>query len=380
MSGNKTRAASFSRDTFVRKLKTNVSQLAMPLVALGVLLLFNLIRDPSFFSISVATDETGSVLTGNLISVISSASELAILAMGMTLVTACCGGQDISVGAVGAIAGALFVIMLHPQKETITTLTDISGLNVALGVVAAIAVAIIFKLFNGMLVAVFKIQPMIATLILFSCGRSIAYFFLFQVLGGGTVKLESPIIHAIGKQIPGVPIDTAIFVVILMGLLLTLVFRKTNLRLYTQSVGINQKAARLNGINPTVVKLLSFVLLGVCVAVAAVVRTCRLGTMGTKSLLDSIEMDAILAVAIGGNSLGGGKFRLSGSVLGAYIIQMLTTTLNAMQVQPDSMKAYKAIVILVIMVAGSPVIKTWLTALKNKRSAATGSATLKGVG
>ena len=377
MNGNKKQAPA---GALARKLKTNVSQLAMPLVALGVLLLFNLIRDPSFFSIGIATDETGSVLTGNLISVISSASELAILAMGMTLVTACCGGQDISVGAVGAIAGALFVIMLHPQKETITTLTDISGLNVALGVLAAIAVAIVFKLFNGMLVAVFKIQPMIATLILFSCGRSIAYFFLFQVLGGGTVKLESPIIHAIGKQIPGVPIDTAIFVVILMGLLLTLIFRKTNLRLYTQSVGINQKAARLNGINPTAVKLLSFVLLGVCVAVAAVVRTCRLGTMGTKSLLDSIEMDAILAVAIGGNSLGGGKFRLSGSVLGAYIIQMLTTTLNAMQVQPDSMKAYKAIVILVIMVAGSPVIKTWLTTLRNKRNAAAGSATIKGVG
>ena len=231
-----------------------------------------------------------------------------------------------------------------------------------------------------MLVAVFKIQPMIATLILFSCGRSIAYFFLFQVLGGGTVKLESPIIHAIGKQIPGVPIDTAIFVVILMGLLLMLIFKKTNLSLYTQSVGINQKAARLNGINPTVVKLLSFVLLGVCVAVAAVVRTCRLGTMGTKSLLDSIEMDAILAVAIGGNSLGGGKFRLSGSVLGAYIIQMLTTTLNAMQVQPDSMKAYKAIVILVIMVAGSPVIKTWLTGLRNRRNASSGSAAVKEVG
>ena len=380
MSEQKKKTADISWETLLRKLKTGAGQLAMPLVALGVLLVFNLIRDPSFFSISIATDEAGSVLTGNLISVISSASELAILAMGMTLVTASCGGQDISVGAVGAIAGAFFVIMLHPQKETITTLTEINGLNVALGVLVAIVVAIIFKLFNGMLVAVFKIQPMIATLILFSCGRSIAYFFLFQVLGGGTVKLESPIIHAIGKQIPGVPIDTAIFVVILMGLLLWLIFKKTNLSLYTQSVGINQKAARLNGINPTVVKLLSFVLLGVCVAVASVVRTCRLGTMGTKSILDSIEMDAILAVAIGGNSLGGGKFRLGGSVLGAYIIQMLTTTLNAMQVSPDSMKAYKAIVILVIMVAGSPIIKTWIMTLKNRRNAAAGAARLKEVG
>ena len=105
-----------TKDTFLRKLKTNVSQLAMPLIALGVLLIFNLIRDPSFFSIGIATDAKGSVLTGNMISVICSASVLAIIAMGMTLVTASCGGQDISVGAVGAIAGAFFVIMLHPEQ------------------------------------------------------------------------------------------------------------------------------------------------------------------------------------------------------------------------------------------------------------------------
>ena len=91
-------------------------------------------------------------------------------------------------------------------------------------------------------------------------------------------------------------------------------------------------------------------MLGVCVAVAAIVKCSNLGTLTTKSLMDSIEMDAILAVAIGGNNLGGGKFRLGGSILGAYTIQTLSTTLNAMQVSPDSMKAYKAIVIIVIIV------------------------------
>lgn len=359
-------------NAIMKRLKGSLGALAMPLVALGVLILFNLIRcavigDFHFFAISVASDDKGSVLSGNIISIIDSASVLAIISMGMTLVTAACGGQDISVGAVGAIAGAFFVIMMHPQhEEQLSTLSSVAWPNVILGIGAAIIVAIIFMLFNGTLVAYFKIQPMIATLILFSCGRSIAYYFLFQVLGVGSIKLDDPIIFAMGKVIPGVPIPTSIFIVILMGLLMWLVFKRTNLRLYTQAVGINQKAAQLNGINPTAVKLLSFVMLGVCVAVAAIVKCSNLGTLTTKSLMDSIEMDAILAVAIGGNNLGGGKFRLGGSILGAYTIQTLSTTLNAMQVSPDSMKAYKAIVIIVIMVAGSPVVRNWLVSVSGK--------------
>ena len=359
-------------NAIMKRLKGSLGALAMPLVALGVLILFNLIRcavigDFHFFAISVASDDRGSVLSGNIISIIDSASVLAIISMGMTLVTAACGGQDISVGAVGAIAGAFFVIMMHPQhEEQLSTLSSVAWPNVILGIIAAIIAAIVFMLFNGTLVSYFKIQPMIATLILFSCGRSIAYYFLFQVLGVGSIKLDDPIIFAMGKVIPGVPIPTSIFIVILMGLLMWLVFKRTNLRLYTQAVGINQKAAQLNGINPTAVKLLSFVMLGVCVAVAAIVKCSNLGTLTTKSLMDSIEMDAILAVAIGGNNLGGGKFRLGGSILGAYTIQTLSTTLNAMQVSPDSMKAYKAIVIIVIMIAGSPVVRNWLVSVSGK--------------
>ena len=107
-------------------------------------------------------------------------------------------------------------------------------------------------------------------------------------------------------------------------------------------------------------------LLGVCVSVAGLIGVCRLGQLNHKTLLVDIEMDAILAVAIGGNDLGGGRFRLTGSILGAYIIQMLTTTLYAMNVAPVNVKAYKAIVIIIIVVAGSPVVKNKLTALWNR--------------
>ena len=352
------------------KKKSGLGQLMIPLIALGILVLFNLIRDPGFFSIEMATNNDGNqVLSGNLISIIDSASALAIISMGMTLVTAACGGQDISVGAVGAIAGAFFV-------KVANTDAGITGGSFALGVIVCILGTIAFMMFNGTLVSVFRIQPMIATLILFSCGRSIAYW----INGSATPQLVSPIIQAVGKTIPGIPIPTPVFFVILVAILLSLVFKFTNLRLYTQSVGINQGAARLNGINPVTIKLLSFVILGVCVAVAAVIGVSRLHQLNHKTLLVDIEMDAILAVAIGGNNLGGGKFRLLGSVLGAYIIQMLTTTLYAMSVSPENVKAYKAIVIIIIVVAGSPVIKSRITALANRiRSVRSVAAAGKGV-
>ncbi len=336
----------------LRKARSTAAQLAIPLTALTLLLLFNLIRDPSFFSITI--NPVNGTLNGSLIGIINNASELAIIAMGMTLVTSACGGQDISVGAVGAISGAVFV------KVMLDWFGTISILSVSVALVLCCAAAVAFKLFNGTLVAVFKIQPMIATLILYSCGRSIAYW----INGSANPQLNSPIITAMGQNIPGVPIPTPIFGVVIMGLLFFLIFRVTNLRLYTQSVGINQGAARLNGINPILVKLLSFVLLGVCVGVASVIGISRMGQLAHQTLLVDIEMDAILAVAIGGNSLGGGKFKMAGSIMGAYIIETLNKTLNAVITHnPASIKAVKAVVIIVIVIAGSPVIKEKLIAL-----------------
>lgn len=353
-----------------KKKIADFGQLLIPLVALAILIIFNLFRDLSFFSIGMKVNNSGNiVLTGNLISIIDSASELAIIAMGMTLVTAACGGQDISVGAVGAISGAVFVKVLQGMG-------NITVGTVILAFLLCCLATICFKLFNGTLVAVFKIQPMIATLILYSCGRSIAYW----INGDATPQLNSPVISSLGMTIPGVPVPTPIFAVLFVGLLLFLAFKFTSLSLYTQSVGINKGAARLNGINPTLIQLLSFVLLGVCVAVAGVIGVCRLGQLNHKTLLVDIEMDAILAVAIGGNNLGGGKFKLSGSILGAYIIQMLTTTLYAMKVAPVNIKAYKAIVIIIIVVAGSPVVKSKVTALVNKiRTERRASTIQKGV-
>ena len=322
------------------------SQLIVPLVAIGLLLVFNLLRDPSFFSVGIGTNNDGNpVLQGNLISILNGASELAILAMSMTLVTAASGGQDISVGCLAAIAGSVFVKVLRGG--------DITGWSVALGILLCCIVAMIFGCFNGTLVSVFKIQPMIATLILFTCGRSIAYW----INGGATPTVSSPIITAIGSFIPGVPVPTPILIVILMGIIFAVIFKTTTLRLYIQTVGINQGAAKLNGINPLKMKLLAFVILGACCSVSGVIGVSRLSLINHETLLLNVEMDAILAVAIGGNNLGGGKFSLAGSILGAYAIQALTITLYAMKVPSTDVKAYKAIVIILLVVLGSPVVK-----------------------
>ena len=338
---------------------TRNSQLIVPLLSILLLVVFNLIRDPSFFSIEITTNNAGNpVLAGNLISIFNSASELAILAMGMTLVTAASGGQDISVGALAAIAGSVFVKVL--RAGTITPLTII------LAFVACCVVAVIFGALNGTLVAVFKIQPMIATLVLYTCGRSVAYW----INGGATPTVSSPLITALGSFIPGVPIPTPIIIVAICGLIFALVFRFTTLGLYTQSVGINQRAARLNGINAMGIKLLAFMILGACCAVAGCIAVSRLSLINHETVLLEIEMDAILAVAIGGNALSGGKFKMASSVIGAYAIQALTVTLYAMKVPSTDIKAYKAIVIILIVVIGSPVVKEKFSRLMAKRKGA----------
>jgi simple sugar transport system permease protein len=331
------------------------SQLAIPIVALLVLVIFNLFRDPSFFSIVIKKNNLGNtVLSGNLISILNGASELVILSIGMTLVTSATKGQDISIGATAAIAGSVFVKILRAGS--------INGGTILLGLVLACLVAIIFCLFNGILIAKFNIQPMIASLILYTAGRPIAYW----INGGATPNVESPLLTYIGGFIPHIPVPTPILVVIVFVILINLLLKKTTLGLYIQSVGINERAAKLNGINPIVWKLVVFAILGVCVTLAGSMNVCRIGLINHETILLDIEMDAILAVAIGGNALSGGKFKLSGSILGAYIIQALTITLYAMKVSSTAVKAYKAVVIIAIVFLGSPVVKEKIKQIKNK--------------
>lgn len=332
------------------KKMTFNKQLLIPIAALVALALFNLINDPSFFKITLGTNSLGNpVLSGYLITILDYGSELAILAIGMTLVTAASGGQDISVGAAIAIAGSVILRVLCGNNSR----PDELQAPIIVAFLVACVVAMLFGAFNGILVAYFKIQPMVATLILFTAGRSIAAWINNN---------ELPIISEesfgyFGGYIPGIPIPTPFFIALACVIVIMLVLKFTTLGLYTQSVGINESSSRLNGINPQFIKFLTFVILGLCVAVAGLIKVSRLSTINYSVIAKDIEMDAILAVALGGNALSGGKFNMTASILGAYVIQFLTTTLYKMNVQSDALSAYKAVVVIVLVVLSTPVVR-----------------------
>ena len=334
-------------------------QIMIPIAALMLLVLFNLIADPSFFKITLGSNSDGNpVLNGYLITIIDSGSELAILALGMTLVTAASGGQDISVGAGIAIAGSVLLRVLCGTETSPETLHA----PVIVAFLISCLVAMLFGAFNGSPVAFFKIQPMIATLILFTAGRSIAAW----INNNQLPNVNEPSFSYYGTYIPGIPIPTPFFIALACFLVTWLLLRFTTLGLYVQSVGINEKTSRLNGLNPELIKLLTYVLLGLCVAIAALIKVSRLQTINYSVIAKDIEMDAILAVALGGNALGGGKFSMSSSILGAYVIQFLTTTLYKFQVKADALPAYKAVVVIILVVMSAPAVREKLSAIIKK--------------
>lgn len=251
MQTNETKKAGAS-SFFGRLLR---KQVMIPLAALLILFLFNLIMDPSFFKIELGYNSAGNpVLSGFLITILDSGSELAILAIGMTLVTAATGGQDISVGATTAIAGSVLLRVLCGSNSRPETLQA----PIIVAFLAACVVAMLFGAFNGVLVAVFKIQPMIATLILYTAGRSIAAW----INNNELPVVSDETLTYFGEFIPGIPIPTPFFIAVACMIVIGLVLKFTNLRLYTQAVGINENSSRLNGLNPVFIKILSFVILG----------------------------------------------------------------------------------------------------------------------
>lgn len=328
-------------------------QLFIPILALVLLAVVNLIVDPSFFEIKDVTNNAGyMVKSGALITILDYGSELAILAIGMTLVTAASGGQDISVGATIAIAGSAMLRVLcggNSRPDTIQA-------PIIVAFLVACIVGMLCGAFNGMLVSIFKIQPMIATLILFTAGRSIAAW----INNNELPIVPDPKFAYFGGFIPGIPIPTTVFIAAICIIIIALVLKFTNLGLYTQAVGINESSSRLNGINPTFIKFLSFVILGLCVAVAALIKVSRLSTINYSVIAKDIEMDAILAVALGGNALSGGKFNIWASILGAYVIQFLTTTLYKFNVPSDALAAYKAVVVIILVVFSAPKAREYM--------------------
>lgn len=336
--------------------KITGARLFLPIVCLIAVLLINVIKTPDFFNVSIQNG----VLYGYIIDVINRASELVILAVGMTLVTAASGGQDISVGAVMAVAAAVCCQILSGGEVSVTEYQN----SIIIAVIAALLAAALCGAFNGFLVAKLKIQPMVATLILYTAGRGIAQL----VTNGQITYIRVDSYQMAGGYIGKMPIPTPVFFAVATVLIVYLILKKTALGLYIESVGINGKAARLVGLNSTMIKFLTYVICGVLAGVAGIVASSRIYSADANNIGLNLEMDAILAVALGGNFLGGGKFSLIGSVIGAYTIQALTTTLYAMNVKADQLPVYKAIVVIVIVTLQSETFRKFIAGLKSKKA------------
>ena len=335
----------------------------IPVAALVILAVFNLIADPSFFKITLGYSSSGApVLSGYLITILDYGSELAILAIGMTLVTAASGGQDISVGAVMAVAAAVCCQILSGGEVSVNSLAA----PIILAFLAALAASALCGAFNGFLVAKLNIQPMVATLILYTAGRGIAQL----ITNGQITYIRVDSYQIFGSYIGKFPIPTPVIIAVVVVIITYLILKKTALGLYIESVGINGTASRLVGLNSTMIKFLTYVICGILAGIAGFVASSRIYSADANNIGLNLEMDAILAVALGGNVLGGGKFSLMGSVIGAYTIQALTTVLYGMNVSSDQLPVYKAIVVVIIVVLQSPVFQKALASRKAKSQAA----------
>jgi simple sugar transport system permease protein len=313
-----------------------------PLAALTLILLANLLVSPGFFEIEARDGR----LYGSVIDVLNRSAPVALLAIGMSLVIAT-GGIDLSVGAVIAITGAVCANLIVGGLDSVY-------LVVAIGLGAGIAAGLV----NGSLVGYLGMQPIVATLVLMVAGRGIA-----QLINAGqivTFRNDDFAFLGVGSVL-GLP--TPIVIVMLTLVLVHLFVRRTALGLFIEAVGCNARASRYAGINGKAVKLLVYSVAGLCSALAGMIITADIQGADANNAGLWLELDAILAVVIGGASLGGGRFSLLLSVIGALIIQALSTTIIMSGVPASYNLLIKSLVIVAVLLLQSPVLRAQIVGL-----------------
>ena len=343
--------------------KLTKQPLFLPIFCMILVLLVNLIKSPSFFSISI----NNGVLYGRLIDILNRGSEIAILAVGQTLVVAVSAGTDISVGSVMSLSACSCCMLLAGYGNN-----SVNELAVPMivGMLFGVLMGGVCGAFNGALVSKLKIQPMVATLILYTAARAIGLLLCNNQI---TYIRYEPYKY-LGNFLPGCPIPTPVFAAIVVIAVVVILLKKTALGLYIQSVGINARAARISGINSDVICFICYLICGLCAGIAGIVASSRIYSADSNNIGLNYELDAILAVALGGNSLGGGKFNMAGSIIGAYTIQAITTTLLAMGVSTDQAPVFKAIIVVIIVVVQAPAFKQYLAHKSAQRAQAKGVA------
>ncbi|KQS88665.1 MULTISPECIES: ABC transporter permease [unclassified Rhizobium] len=300
----------------VRSSRVNAAKLLSrygTFAAFIALLIFNLIVTPNFVS--------WQTLNVNLTQV----ATIVIVAVGMTLVIAT-GGIDLSVGSLMAIAGAAAPMIFMGQLLPIENM----GILIILSFILPILLVMAFGWFNGFLVTRFSIQPIVATLVLFIAGRGLA-----QVATNGNLQVfKNPDFQFIAMgRIAGIPAQ--VVVMIIVAILAHCLIRYTVIGRQIIAVGGNEKAARLTGIPVRRVKTFVYVISGALAGLAGLIVVARNSASDANLVGLGMELDAIAAVAVGGSLLTGGRANILGTVLGAFVIQLVRYTLLANGV-PDA--------------------------------------------
>lgn len=278
-----------------------------------LLVVFNLIVTPNFLS--------WQTLNVNLTQV----ATIVIVAVGMTLVIAT-GGIDLSVGSLMAIAGTAAPMIFMGKLLPIENM----GILIILSFILPVLLVMAFGWFNGMLVTRFSIQPIIATLVLFIAGRGIA-----QVATNGNLQVfKNPDFQFIAMgRIAGIPAQ--VIIMIIVAVLAYCLIRYTVIGRQIIAVGGNEKAARLAGIPVRRVKTFVYIISGALAGIAGLIVVARNSASDANLVGLGMELDAIAAVAVGGSLLTGGRANIIGTVLGAFVIQLVRYTLLANGV-PDA--------------------------------------------
>ena len=294
-----------------------------PPLALLLLVAANLLFTRKFATVS------------NLWNVLLQVSPTVLVAMGMTLVIAT-GGIDLSVGSIMAVASAVAATNLHRGPAT----ASILGLGVAMGMGA----------FNGALIAGLRVQPIVVTLAALIAGRGIA-----QVIseGGQLISFDNPAFEHLGRGHIG-PVPVQVVVMIVVVLATGVLMRSTVLGRYILAVGGNETAANLAGVNVGAIKTAVYAISGFLAGLAGLIETARLGASDASKVGLNIELDAIAAVVVGGASLTGGVTSITGTLVGAMIMQIITTAFNMLLIPFSWSLVIKAAIILFVVYLQRP--------------------------
>jgi simple sugar transport system permease protein len=309
-------------------------------MALLLLLAFNLFFTKGFFHIEIKDGH----LYGSLVDILNRAAPLMLIAIGLTLVIAT-GGIDISVGAVVAISGALVAMLIGGTlvlKGGVQEYVTLVPMPVA--ILAALGAAALAGAWNGLLVSRVGMQPIVATLILIVAGRGVAQL----ITNGQIITIYYKPYFFIGNGfLLGIPFS--LYIVLAVLLLTLFLTRRTALGMFIEAIGINPKASRMAGINARNLLLCVYVFCSVCAGVAGLIVCSNVKSADGNNAGLYFELDAILAVVLGGTSTAGGKFYLMGSMVGALIIQTLTTTIYSIGVPPEITLVVKSVVVFLVM-------------------------------